>query len=174
MNRLDDEILNKYIDGELDADAYDEVSKILSYSEEDNRRFLALQRVHEELKNSEVPEVSLNFTASIMAKIKVKTRARKKDSAFVLSLSSILVGACLFIIGYIIFNLPAGQTGSTASMDFKSYINAFTGVFESFSKFFTSTNISILGSIISFGLLISGYFFFESMKHTKNGFGKLH
>ena len=174
MNRLDDETLNKYIDGELDADDFDEVSKILSYSEEDNKRFLALQRVHDELKNAGVPEVSLNFTGSVMAKIKVKARARKKDSAFVITLGSILVGACLFIIGYIIFNLPGGQTASASGPDLKNYVNAFTVMLESFSKLLNQTNISILGSVISFGLLISGYFFFESIKHTKNGFGKLH
>ena len=110
-----------------------------------------------------------------MAKIKVKARARKKDSALVITFGSVLVGACLFIIGYIIFNLPAGQSSGTASgADLKAYINVFAGMFESFSKLLTATNISILGSIISFGLLISGYFFFESIKHTKNGFGKLH
>lgn len=175
MNRLDDDILNKYIDGELDSAAFDEVSRILSSSEEDNRRFLALQRVHEELKNSEIPEVSGSFTASIMAKIKVKSKARNKDSAFVITIGSVFVGACLLIIGYILFNLPGGQAaGSSSGTDLKNYLNMFMAAFESLSKLLTSTNISILGSVISFGLLISGYFFFESIKHTKNGFGKIH
>jgi hypothetical protein len=175
MSRLDDEILNKYIDGELEADEFDKVSKILSSSVEDNRRFLALQRVHDELRNAEVPELSPKFTAAVMSKIKGKAKLRKKDRAFAVTLGVVFVGACLFIIGFVLFNLPGGQSaGASSGTDLKIYVNAFTRILESFSKFFTSTNISIIGSIISFGLLISGYFFFESIKHTKNGIGKLH
>ncbi len=58
MNRLSDEILNKYIDGELDYKTLNEVEAILKESEADREILKVLLRVHNELKG--IKEIEVN------------------------------------------------------------------------------------------------------------------
>ena len=50
MNKLSDEILNKYIDGELDHSSLLHVNEVLSNSLDDKKRLQALLVIHNELK----------------------------------------------------------------------------------------------------------------------------
>jgi len=58
MNMLSDDILNKYLDGELDETKANEVEEILNRSETDKKRFLALKLVHSKLPMIQEDEVS--------------------------------------------------------------------------------------------------------------------
>jgi anti-sigma factor RsiW len=49
MNLLSDEILNKYLDGELDKNQSAEVEEILNKSENYRKRLSALNLIHKEL-----------------------------------------------------------------------------------------------------------------------------
>ena len=51
MNKLSDEILNSYLDGELDNQKRKEVEEILRNSEDDRKTFNALKLVHNHLSS---------------------------------------------------------------------------------------------------------------------------
>ncbi len=174
MNRLSDEILNKYIDGELDYETLNEVKAILKESEPDRENLKALLKVHDELKGIKEFKVNASFTFNIMHKITAKFKPKKADKYFIISVSSFFILLSLAILGTVIaliINEP-GQSASTEQV-----LTNFVSAIESFSvflrKIFSGSGMSIFGSIISLGILVTAYFFFESHKHIKEIQNKL-
>lgn len=168
MKRLSDEILNKYIDGELDYKTLNEVETILKESEVDRENLRVLLKVHNELKEIKEFEVNENFTSNLMQRISAKFKPKKADKYFILSISSFFILLSLAIIGVVIALLVNSPEQTSSTQQFMGYL---VSSLESFSifirKFFNGSGISIFGSIISLGILITAYFFFESHKHIK-------
>jgi hypothetical protein len=174
MNRLSDEILNKYIDGELEPEKLKEVKAILSESAPDRENLKALLKVHNNLKEINEFKVSANFTSAVMNKIALKFKPRKADKYFIVSISSFFILLSLVIIGIVIsfiINMPS-QSNSTSQV-----IGYLISSLENFSlfikKIFGGPGLSIFGSVISLGILITAYFFFDSHKHIKEIQNKL-
>jgi hypothetical protein len=174
MNRLSDEILNKYIDGELDYETLNEVKLILKESEPDRENLRILLKVHNELKGIKEFEVSAGFTSNIMSKLTAKFKPKKADKYFILSISSFFVLLSLAIIGVAIALIVNSPSQSSSSEQVLGYMVSFL---ENFSiivrKIFSGSGMSIFGSIISLGILVTAYFFFESHKHIKEIQNKL-
>jgi hypothetical protein len=51
-------------------------------------------------------------------------------------------------------------------------IKIFKGILKPMGSLFKGSGLSLMGSIISFGIIISGYFFFENKRQSKTGFEK--
>lgn len=175
MIQLSDEILNKYIDGELDQSMLNEVREQLKNSEHDQLRLSMLQKVHKELGRLETYEVSRNFTASIMSKIQKKAKVVWKDRIFIIAISSLFLILALSIVGYLLFSIISQPASSTQdSGNIKGYLDLVNNFSATIKSLMTSKNISIFGSILSFGIIISGYMFYENQRHSKRNLGKLH
>lgn len=173
MIQLSDEILNKFIDGELDQAAMNEVRQQLKNSEIDMQKLLALQSVHRELSNLKLYEVSNDFTAKILFRLKKNVRASRKDRFFIFSISSIFIIGSLIVIGLILSSITGKNSGiEAATQNIDNYVNYFVAALESVRKFLDAKNISIIGSIFSFGIIISGYVFFENLRQTKRRLSK--
>ena len=174
MIELTDEILNKYIDGELDYDTIQLVREKLAQSGQDRKRFAALQAVHYHLGKIKTCEVSPAFTSSIMSKILKNAKAKKEDRNFILSISSILIAVCLASVIYLLV-IIAGQAGSTtaAGQNINRYVEFAIKNLSSLKELFTNQNVSILGSIFSLGMLVIAYFFYESLRQTKRRLSKM-
>ncbi len=174
MIQLNDEILNQYIDGELNQAALIEVKELLKKSDDGRRRLAALQRVHGELGKIKIYETGADFTSLLMAKIRKNAISIKKDRYFVFSISTIFMIISLAIIGYV-FTIAVGSSSSgsmsTNSIDY--YINYFTNALETVRNILSAKNISIIGSIFSFGIIITGYIFFENLRHAKRRLSRL-
>lgn len=174
MNRLSNEILNKYIDGELDYETLNEVKAILKESEPDRENFKALLKVHDELKRIKEFEVSANFTSNVMHKIALKFKPKKSDKYFILSISSFFVLLSLAIIGVAIALIVNSPSQTSSSEQLLGYLVSSLENFSIFiRKIFSGSGMSIFGSIISLGILVTAYFFFESHKHIKEIQNKL-
>jgi len=175
MIELTDEILNKYIDGELEIDIIQQIREQLKNSEFDNKRFIALQAVHNELKKIKEIEIKKDFTSLVMAKLVKRVKSGKKDRIFIFSISSVFVIICLAIVSYLLISFSGADTGgNAASQSIDNYVNYFVQMFSSVKELLTAKNISIIGSVFSFGLLITGYFFFENLRQSKRRLSKLH
>ena len=175
MIELTDDILNKYIDDDLNIDVVKQIHEQLNNSEIDRKRLTALQAIHNELKQIKTIEVKNNFTSTVMAKLLKKVKAKKKDRYFIFSISSIFVLSSLAIIGYLLITVVGSNSGgNAASQNLDNYVNYFIRFLSSLKELFTAKNISIIGSIISLGLLITGYFFFENLRQSKRRLSKLH
>jgi hypothetical protein len=166
MIELNDNILNKYIDDELDSSLAQQIKIQLESSPEDMNKYKALLFIHNELRRLPVDDVSPNFTANLMLKIQRSLKSKKEQNLFVISILSFFFLISLGIIGYLLANyIFTAEPGSSDA------ITQLTQRSEEFvtllRNFFSKGNISIIGSIFSFVLLISGYFFYESVRHSK-------
>lgn len=168
MIQLNDEILNKYIDGELDSSELLHVKELLSKSSEDRKRVAALLEVHKGLSKMKTETVKENFTEKVMSKLYSHNKALKEQKNFLLAILTIGGSIIAFIIGWVIFSAINQTQSSNASADYSQQIvSFFRHIGIGILQLFTPKGMSIIGSIISLGILISGYFFFENLKSQK-------
>jgi len=173
MNLLNDDILNKYIDGELDLSSLQHVNEVLSRSIEDKTRMSALLAVHNELKKIKEEEVDPGFTELLMKRLQYRKKAFKEQRNFIFMISSIFVIAIFVVVGLVVYSAFTQPSDSQVSTNYSNYvISFFKSVTSAITQIFTSRGISIFGSILSLGILISGYFFFENLKASKQNLSK--
>jgi anti-sigma factor RsiW len=172
MNLLSDEILNKYLDGELDKNQSAEVEEILNKSEYDRKRFSALKLIHKELTLMQEDKVSVDFTNNVMARVNKKFALPKQQNHFIISITSVLILICLVIVTYVVTAVISSSAPQTESLQITETVNRFgSGLISELMKLFSGKNLSIIGSVFSLGILISGYFFFEHQKRSKINLG---
>ena len=168
MNLLSDEILNKYLDGELDKNQSAEIEEILNKSENDRKRFSALKLIHKELSLMQEDKVSVDFTNNVMARVNKKFALPKQQNYFIISISSLLVLICIGIVAYVVTAIIVSSAPQTESLQITETVNRFgSGLILELKKLFSGKNLSIIGSVFSLGILISGYFYFEQQKRRK-------
>jgi len=176
MKNLSDEILNKYIDNELDQATLKMVREQLKTSEEDKKRLKAMQTADKGLRNMKSDSVSPDFTLVLMKRINKKSRAKKEQRIFILSISSIFVVIALAIVAYVmslIFSAPPSTAGGT-TVATRETLNFLKDIMQPVKSFFGNVNLSVIGSVFSLGLLVSIYFVFDLVKHTKNNLSRQH
>lgn len=172
---MTDELLNKYLDGELSREETEKVKAALQSSAELKRKFNSLKLVHEKLSLLKEDEVSLNFTDSLMTQIaRKKFVIPKQQKYFITSIVTFITVLCLVIFGFSISAMISATT--SAAGDSQSVIDSVSGLSEglvrTIQKLFSGAGLSIIGSIFSLIILISGYFFFEMQKRTKSAITK--
>jgi hypothetical protein len=175
MNKLSDEILNKYIDNELDQAALKFVREELQKSDENRKRLRALQLIHNNLKNLEPEAVSTQFAPILMKKIMKRSKTKKEQRFFILSVSSIFVIIALGILGYmasLIFAAPQSTGGSVNGA--QETVNIIESLVTPIKNLLNGANISTIGSVFSLGLLISVYFVMDLIKHKDRNLSRQH
>ena len=172
MNLLSDEILNKYIDGELDTQKSAEVAELLKTSEADRKRFNVLKLVHEELSLMKEDKVPNGFTNSVMANISKKFVLPRQQNYFILSVAAVFILICVGIVVYISAAIISSSAPQTESIQVTETVHRISdGLIMELRNLLSSKNLSIIGSIFSLGIMISGYFFYEHQKRTKVNMG---
>lgn len=173
MIELTDDLLNRYIDGELSQAEMNDVKEILKTSEDAKRRLYAMQLVHEELKKYPERKTSADFTSLLMKKI-LRRAEPKSQRYFIFSISSFLVLASLGIIGYLTaYILSTGNSSEEGSSTMDNFVYLTEKVVYGIKTLFNSANISIIGFVFSFIIIISAWFFFDSHKQAKAKLTKL-
>ncbi len=173
MTGLTDEILNRYLDGELSPKELNEVRKILNSSEDARRRLYAIQLVHDGLKKYSGRKPSPAFTSVLMKKI-VRRPEPKGQRYFIFSISSIFVLVSLAIIGYLTsYIISMGQESSGGNSSVNNLIYLAERMVHGIQTLFTAGNVSLIGFIFSFAIIISAWFFFDSHRQTKAKLTKL-
>ena len=166
MKTLSDEILNRYIDGELDKVEMNEVEETIKNSIEDRIRLKALQEADHSLRDLKVYEVKSNFTSLVMKRIQRGINSKQEQKKFIVGIITVFILMCLIIVGIVgyevIKNINAGAP--TALRDSVKYV---TSASEFITSIFNSRNMSIVGGIFSFGLIISAWFFFDYSKMVR-------
>jgi len=163
MNTISDEILNKYLDGELSKDESAEVDRIVNGSPVWKQRLMALKEVDHSLRNMPVPEITFDITSMIMQKILWNEKSKRQQKRFIIIVTSIFIILCLSIIGFVGFELirnyhPENSKAIAYTIKYTKSIS------ELLTSFFNKTNMTIIGAVFSFGLLISAYFIFDYSK----------
>lgn len=172
MNLLSDEILNKYLDGELEQERIAEVESILEKSEPDLKRFNALKLVHDNLSLMKEEKVSEDFTRRLMKNLNKKFVLPKQQKYFILAVSSFIILICFGIVGYVIYAILSTPIPQPDQIQVTETTQKITnGLITQLQNIFSGKGLSILGSIISFALIITGYLFFEKQKQIKTRLG---
>lgn len=169
MKKLDDELLNKYIDGELDAETVEGLKKLISEDPEQLRILKAHKLVDETLARLEVHRAPVNFTDRMMKIIYENIETVKpKVNSFFIGIVAVFLAA---IMGTLLYSLSI-VSGSPASPRFSEYMNRGESILKNFTTGFTtfigSDSMTMLGGALTVILLVSGYFLFDSHKKFKN------
>jgi hypothetical protein len=160
MKTLSDEILNKYIDGELSRDEMRAVEETIKNSQQDRTELKALQHADRSLKNIKLIEVKSNFTALVMNKIQRSLQSRREQKKFIVIIISAFILMCLAIAGFVGFEIIKNYN-PVATSAIRDSIKYVTTASQLISGIFNSRNISIIGGVFSLGLVISAWFFFD-------------
>jgi len=155
MIELNDDLLNRYIDGELNTGIMQEVKEKLESSVQDMKRYKVLLLVHNGLQRLPVEEVFPNFTQTLMKRVQRSIKSKKEQNFFIVSVLSLFLLIAIGIIGYLLANyIFTAEPGSSGT--FTHFTQRSEDFVTLLRNFFSKGNISIIGSIFSFILLISG------------------
>ena len=172
MNLLSDELLNNYLDGELDEQKRKEVEEILRKSDSDRKTFNALKLIHSNLSSFTEFKPSRDLTFKVMNSIGKKFVLPRRQNYFVLSVASVLIFICVAIVAYIVTAIISSAPPQSETIQITETVNQLSdGLINQLKKLFSGKNLSIIGFIFSLGIMISGYFFFEHQKRTKMHLG---
>jgi anti-sigma factor RsiW len=168
MININYELLNKYLDGELNEKEKIDLEKYLNGDETARKRLNSLKLVHSNLFRIKEDSPSINFTDKVMMSISRRAKSKSGQKYFIISISSFFVLLCMLIFGFVLSNIlgssSAGIVDSHSVNTINNLTNSLVGIIN---KLFSGQGLSIFGSILSLGIIISGYIFFEKQKSTK-------
>jgi len=175
MINLNDDLLNKYIDGDLNEETLKKVELLIESSEENRLKYNHLLYIHRQLKKLEPETVSYNFTPVLMKSILKREKSLKEQTIFMYSIGSVFALFILIVIGVLIAVL-LNTSGSSKPAELKYLTDtiAVTGKnIGQLLKSFSEINISVIGSALSLFILFSAYFFFDSIKQVRERLKKI-
>ncbi|MCX6175632.1 MAG: hypothetical protein NTZ27_12840 [Ignavibacteriales bacterium] len=169
MNKLTDEILNKYIDGELESFELAEVKNEIEKNDEVLARLKALRLVDNSLKQMEIEYAPVNFSEKVMKAIFNASKAVKpKISYFFVTIITLFSVAVLGVIVAAFKSIDDGNGPSTMSPYMDKAKEVIGKNLTAFHTFFSNQNVLLVVSILTLILLITVYLTFESHKNFKN------
>lgn len=162
---IDDDILNRYLDNELNDSDTRELEKLLSGSPELRRKMNLLKMVDSSLKNLPDESPSPDFTSSVMNKIRTIKPSGRSQNIFFAFVSGIFIILCLGLTAYFGAAVIVSAEESTMEIpEIAGYLNDFI---NSLMSILSRIDLSVLGGLISLILIITGYFFFENVRNLK-------
>ncbi len=167
MININDELLNKYLDDELNREEKDIVKNAIENSPDLKKQYAALVQTHNLLKNIAEDSPSIDFTKLVMNKVNKKTSNAKQQKYFMFVLLSIFGVIALCITGYILFQMISTSKASETNEIVTTYSKS---IGDYLLSLFGKKNLTIFGSLLSFAMLVSGYFLFEFQKRSKKRF----
>jgi len=168
MNNINDEILNKYLDEELNREEMNRVRIAIETSPKLKKKYEALLSANTILKNVESDSPSADFTKKVMGKIEIKKASANQQKYFLFTVLSLLGLIVCGITGYVFYEVITSIQTSEPSGLVSNYSNT---IGDYLSALFEKKNLSIFGSVLSFIMLVSGYFLYDYQKHSKKNFG---
>jgi hypothetical protein len=169
MSKLTDEILNKYIDGELDNNEIRELKKIIAEDPESLEKLKAHKLVDEILRKLETEPAPANVTERVMNKISEVVSVKNKKSYFFISMVSILIIGMISVMVYALstVEIEEGSNGfaSTVLEKIENFVVQNTSTIESVVS---DGGILLLGGFLTFILVVSGFFMVNTHKSVIN------
>lgn len=168
MKTINDELLNKYLDVELNREEMNQLKNAIENSPEIKKRYEALLSANTFLKSVESDLPSADFTKKVIGKIKIRKSSKHQQKYFLFTVLSLLGLIVCGITAYVFYEIIISIQASESSDLVSNYSNS---IGDYFSSFFGKKNLSIFGSVLSFIMLVSGYFLYDYQKHSKKNFG---
>ena len=166
MNRTD-ELLNKYIDGQLLDGELEEV-QILLRLDENVKKLKALQIVDNSLRKLESDVAPSGFTSKVMNVLSSSSAKIKLSKNYFTGTINIIF--IVFIVAIVIFAFTLiNWNYSTSGFDnqVNSTMKSVKDNIPSFLAFFKNKNVMFFGSFLSLILLLGAYYSVEAHKSFK-------
>ncbi len=169
MNKINDEMLNRYIDNELDSEELSELKTELEKNSDAVTRLKALQTVDNSLRQMQNDLAPQSFTEKLMSKIQsVAQSAKPKVSYFFISIISIFSVGIVSLLIFAIEGMKTEDAKSNLDPVFQQ-VKEFAGKNLGFIEIMFKTNtILLVGAMLAVIMLFTAYFTFESHKNFKN------
>lgn len=167
MKIIDDNLLNNFIDNDLSIEEKQVLQNEIENNPEIKKRYENLLLIHNSLKNSEIGSTSIDFTKTLMQKISKREQRSVQQKRFLFFMLSIFGFVTAGIVGYLFYQLFSSLTFTTSNELVTNYSK---GIGDYISSLFGKKNLSIFGSVLSFIMLVAGYFLFEYQKQSKKKF----
>lgn len=167
MKTINDEMLNRYIDNELSIEDRNFVRNAIENSSDIKKRYEFLLKAHLLLKNIQTESPSMDFSKLVMQKISRRGIQESQQKRFLFAILSLFGIVILGLVGYVFYEIISSIQSSDSSTAISTYSNT---IGDYFSALFGKKNLSIFGSVLSFIMLVSGYFLYNYQKHSKKNF----
>jgi anti-sigma factor RsiW len=116
MIEMNDEYLNRFIDGDLNEEESAEFKKVLSSDPEMKRKYRMMLMLDKKLRSLKTPEPSPDFTAAMMSRLRKKPSHYKGQNLFIFSVTGfmtlVILGLTIYIFGNSISEAAYSTTGS--------------------------------------------------------------
>ena len=173
MNNNYNELVNNYIDKELNQTDLDNVEELVRSNEEFKTMLSVHNYVHETL--SEIPQkfAPIGFTELLMNKIVHKISEKYiKNYLFrgVVSVLTLILVCTLFLFFYFIGDLVFVKEVTTSA---GNYTDMFTSSFSYFAELIKTDIFRTVSALLGFIILVGFYFNYNSHKSLKDTLDKL-
>lgn len=168
MNKISNEIMNRYLDGELDYEERKAAEKLLTNSSKDKKEYLLLHRLDKNLRKMKSKRISQNFTSDLMDKLSVRTVRNRKQSRFILYIIASLLFPLLVLTGTVIYNIFSNYNFNTLDFPIINSINNIISIwYVKFSSYFPIIPLSVLWISFTFILSIAIYFLLDELYRSR-------
>ena len=167
MKIIDDNLLNNFIDNDLSIEEKQFIQSEIDKNPEIKKRYENLLLIHNSLKNSEISSTSIDFTKTLMQKISKRELRSVQQKRFLFVMLSIFGIVTVGIVGFLFYQLISTITFNDSNELVTNYSKI---IGDYFTSIFGKKNLSIFGSVLSFIMLVAGYFLFDYQKQSKKKF----
>ena len=175
MNNLNDELINRYIDKELDGAQISDLKRIIEANPDELKKLKTLQFVDQTLCELETIPAPDNFTERFMSKLNSALPAKYSNFRFF----KVIIGIFgLLILGTIVsvFLIQTPENGTSAFSEYVDKIKqAVSQKNISFENLLSNKTILFIGGFLTCMMMIMAYFIIDSHKTLKqklSGFGE--
>lgn len=162
MKSINDEMLNKFIDGELAQIEKQKFLQELNSSPELKKKLDALTLAHQSLISMETESPKSDIKNLVMARIKKSSVSVNRQKLFLFSILSFF-GIIIFgIIGFVAYQAMISSSADAQSVQTIKFVG--NDIADFITSILNKKNISIIGSILSLIILSSVYYLFENQK----------
>lgn len=169
MSNITDDMLNDYIDNQLDSNSIGKLNRMITEDPDTLKKLKALKSVDRSLREIPVTPAPEGFTIKLMNRILAHSKsAVPKVNYFFITMISLLSVAIIsiMIIAYSVIEKSEDKTGGISLLD--SLLTWLRDNTPKLLSFFTNSNVTTIGLLLSLILITSGYYVLESHKEFKN------
>ncbi|MBK7104157.1 MAG: hypothetical protein IPH62_02600 [Ignavibacteriae bacterium] len=163
-----DELINKFLDNEIDSDELNTIKDLLKNNLEFRAKFTTQKYIHENLNEIPLHSAPINITELVMGKIISKLNVKIQKNYFFKGILVTLL-AFLIIALYFFFSFLGDLKFVQQTVSYIDYTsNYFQPIISFLSKIFKNDIFRTLSGLFGFIILLSFYFSLNSFKDFKN------
>jgi hypothetical protein len=173
VNHLSDTQLNKLLDDEVEISAISKINEHLEVCELCRNKLKSLKTIHGSLYTLKEEETPLNFTFLLMRRVEKSLKRKQEQKYFY---STIVASFFIIILGIIGYIVSTSSFVASSTVDLSKYLGSFEGNYNEalkwVNKYFGMQSLTLIGSILSMGVILTAFYFYDSLKTMKNFFKK--